>query len=204
MFHTDVIVKARSAFFDTLEGHLRTLWDARDRNTNLDDRWYFRGSWLVLMMALQAWPSSTSYGIFDGPKVDVEALLTEITELAMAKASRTPRRVERMTDEPFLRAPNRPRFDSLFGEGPPGVYVDTKTTPAHLWCGILEAAKDETKTIETVEELLTFVWPDVHVPKLIAEIGNPAKRFREDEELRHALRGALFPEYDTISSTPLH
>jgi hypothetical protein len=180
------------------------LWDSRDYSANPEDRWYFRGSWLVLVMALQAWPSSTSYGIFDGPKVDVEALLTEITDLAMAKTSGTPCRVEKMAYEPFLCAPNRPRFDSLFGEGPPGVYVNTKITPAHLWYGILEAAKDQTKTIKTVEELLAFVWPDVHVPKLIAKIGNPAKRFRQDEELRHALRDVLFPEYDTISSAPLH
>jgi hypothetical protein len=180
------------------------LWASRNRNAAPEDLWYFRGSWLVLWMALQAWPGCTSYGIFDVPKAVEMVLVDEVVRLfGGAKTSRMSHRDNKMADEPFLRLPVRPRFDFLFGNGVPGVYVNTKATPAHLWCGILRGAMDASMTVEIAEELLAFILPDVHVPKMIAAIGDPAVQFRGEENLRHALRDALFPNYNTISSSPL-
>jgi hypothetical protein len=180
------------------------MWASRDHNVSHKDRWQFRGSWLVLWTALQACPSNASYDVFDGPKTDEKVLLLEMLKHGATTTSSTPLRVSRMPAMPYEGVKPHVRFDSAFGNGTSGAGTTTKPTPAQLWYGILQGAMDASKVTSVAEELLESVWPGEVVAEVLDTIGNPAKHFGADDELRLRLRDLLFPTYNTISSAPLH
>jgi hypothetical protein len=184
-------VKHPSTLYELLEGHLRAMWASRDCHVSHKDRWQFRGSWLVLYMAVQSCPSNTCYDIFEGPKADESALLHELSVVVDSKASR---RVSKMPAVPFEGEADHIRYDSAISNGA------SRPTLLHLWRGIMEGATDASKITVAAEELLSYVCPGENAAEILDMIGDPSKQFRKDDELRVRLRDALFPFYTTLSS----
>jgi hypothetical protein len=155
-------------------------------------------------MALQACPSNSSYYIFDGPRADEKMLLLEMLETSAMKTPDNGPQVSRMSATLYEGARPRVRYDSFFCNGTSGAHAIMKPTPAQLWRKILEAAIDASKMSPVAEELLSSVWPGEDVAEILGTIGNPAKHFRKDDELRLAFQGLLFLTYNAVSSAPLH
>jgi hypothetical protein len=156
-----------------------------------------------LWKALQACPSNDSYDVFNGPKTDEKVLLLEMLEHGATTTSSTPLRASRMPVMPYAGVRPHVRYDSAFGNGTSGADTATKLTPAQLWHAILQGAMDSSRLTLVAEELLAFIWHEEDVAEVLDTIGNPAKHFGADDELRLRLRNLLFPTYNTMSSAPL-
>lgn len=189
-----------STLHELLESQLKALWSSRDHSMSEKERWQFRGSWLVLWNAVQACPSNPSYDIFDGLKKDETALLLQLIELCAAKASKNAQRVSKMPATPYVGKRDHVRFDSVFSNPPPSADAAPASTTSQLWHSILEGVTDDTKTNEVAGALLEFAWPEENAIEILDAIGDPARVFRGDDDLRLRLRDLLFPAYTTISA----
>ena len=164
------------------------------------ERWEFRGSWLVLWNAVQTCPSNPSFDIFDGLKKDETALLLQLIELCAAKASKNAQRVSKMPATPYVGKRDHVRFDSIFSKAPSSADAAPMPTTSQLWHSILEGVTDDTKTNGVAGALLGLIWPEENAVEILDAIGNPAKVFRGDDELRLHLRDLLSPAYTTTSA----
>jgi hypothetical protein len=184
-------VKQPHTLYELLEDHLWAVWASRDCDVSHKDRWQFRGSWLVLWMALQTCPSNACYNVFKGPNVDETELLLELDGVKESKASQ---RVSKMPAAPFEGVRDHVRYDSAISGGA------SRPTLSQLWRGIMEGAIDASRMTLAAEELLSCVWPGENTAEILDIIGDPSKQFRNDDELRDRLRDVLFPSYTMLSS----
>jgi hypothetical protein len=126
------------------------------------ERFHFRGSWLVLWMALQASPSNDAFNIFRCAKVDDSAGVLELLQKydCAATTSNMSQLVSKMPAAPNEGTNNHSRIDSaisnVFGAAPGA----SPPTTSELWYGILEGASDALKTALIAERLLVCLWPD--------------------------------------------
>ncbi|KAH7394360.1 hypothetical protein BKA66DRAFT_567310 [Pyrenochaeta sp. MPI-SDFR-AT-0127] len=204
------IVSQQETLYKLLESKLKESYASRDRNMSHEDRWRFRGSWLLLHMAIQACPSNDCYNIFrdknDVP--DESQLLLELLQLSHTHSSSAhTNTISKMPTEPYAKhMKDNGRYDSAISAvslGPtpqqPKMQA-TVSSPVHIWHAILEAATDASKNVSVAEDILGTVWPEKDAAELIYQVGHPSKQLREDEsaELREKFRMALFPEYKTL------
>lgn len=197
---SDIFVKHAETLYELLEGHLKTTWASRDRDVCHKNHWLFRGAWLVLWMALQACPSNTSYDIFEDPKADETALLLDLARITAAKTFSTTHRISKMPAAPFEGSNVHFRYDSVWDSDVSGAFNASKPTYSQLWHSILDGATDVTKTASAAKELLSCVWEGVNVDEILDAIGDPAKQFERDDDLRSEIRDLLIPSYAAFSS----
>ncbi|KAH7391060.1 hypothetical protein DE146DRAFT_724384 [Phaeosphaeria sp. MPI-PUGE-AT-0046c] len=201
---SDSLVKHIDTLYELLEGHLKTTWASRDRDVSHKYRWQFRGGWLVLWMALQACPSNPSYNILEGAKTDETALLLDLASITDMKTPSTIPRISTMPAAPFEGNRDHIRFDSVLGGDALGAHDIPEPSYAQLWHSILEGATDATKTASAAKELLSCVWKGENADNILETMGDPAKHFEHDDELRIAIRDLLFPSYTALSSLLQH
>jgi hypothetical protein len=84
-------MEAVNTLHELLENRLKTLYASRDRYAAHDVRWKFRGSFLLLHMAIQAHPSNDSYDIFrDGKNAPDEGMSAADLLQPTTKVSKMP------------------------------------------------------------------------------------------------------------------
>lgn len=200
--HSDRFQQEPNTFYMLLEGRLKALYAARDRNTAPEDRWRFRGSWLVLWFALQSCASNDSYDIFRDAKPDETAFLISLLEEQhnIEKTPFPPLRVSQLPTEPYTGKTERDRIDSAFSSVSSGQRTVPKPSISQMWHGVLEGATNASKTMAVAESLLSQVWPEKNAVEVIDTIGHPKHLFQEEDELRVRFRDLLFPEYDALVS----
>ncbi|KAF9692134.1 hypothetical protein EKO04_009850 [Ascochyta lentis] len=197
---TEATPEASNTLYELLDTRLKDLYASRDRDVSLEDRWLFRGAWLLLHMATQYCASNPSYYILGGGTSGISeaTLLLEILQYSVSKPLETPSTdVGRMPTMPYTKCDDdSTRRDS-------GCCTTSLPPPpslAFLWYGILAGATDQAKTIRAAECLLGHVWPEKNATAVLEVVGNPAKRLSEDEstELRDQLSLLLYPEYGAL------
>ncbi|KAI4916127.1 hypothetical protein J4E90_004573 [Alternaria incomplexa] len=188
-----------STLYDLLESRLRATYASRDRDMPHEDRWRFRGSWLVLHRAIQGCRSdkgdnASSVGT-DG--ASESTMLLDM--LNQSTRSPTPK-VSGMPAAPYIRHnSDHDRYDSMFGDAPTPTLTPS---PAQLWLSILEATDDTQKIAPMAEQLLGYISQEKKAFDIIEQVGNPHKKFSDadDAQLRLQFRELLCPE--TMSSRP--
>ncbi|KAF1851576.1 uncharacterized protein K460DRAFT_401590 [Cucurbitaria berberidis CBS 394.84] len=201
--------KGFTTLYELLETKLKELYTSRERDLPDEERWKFRGSCLLLHMAIQACPSNDSYNIFREGKSapDESKMLLELLQLGTAKACNIPgNKVSEMPAEPYTkRNSEHARYDSAFSTvslgslQPPNLTKPSKAPPpSQIWHTILQASTGHTKITSVAEDILTYVWPEKNAADILDQIGHPEKQFHEDSELRLQFRRILFPEYDAL------
>lgn len=167
-----------------------------------DDRWRFRGAWLLLYMAIQACPSNDSYDIFrDGNTglCDNEAFLELLPLSNTASLSAPTNKSSQMRAESHSKRTNdNGRYDSACST----VALDPDSqspisSASRIWYAIFGAADNGSKTVSVANDVLGFIWPEKDAAEVLYQLGHPTKQLREDEsaELREKFRMVLFPEY---------
>jgi hypothetical protein len=194
-------VEPVNTLYELLDSRLKALYASRDRYAAHEVRWKFRGSWLLLHMAIQACPSNDSYDIFrNGRSSPEKGTFSADLLMNTTKVSKMPAQLytSRISDDS--------RIDSVFHLAP------TRTPPpaSQIWFAMLEAANDSTKMIPLAENILQWVWPEKNAVDIIDQLGNPGKRFSDtdDAELCRKLRELLFRNtmhspLSTTSNSPL-
>ncbi|CAO2657942.1 Nn.00g072020.m01.CDS01 [Neocucurbitaria sp. VM-36] len=199
-----------TTLYELLETKLKELYASRDRDMSEEERWKFRGSWLLLHMAIQACPSNDSYNIFreNASALDESKMLLELLHLGTVNASRVPRdKVSQMPTEPYTKhGTDHARYDSAFSTVSFGTSQPQRTTkpsivPSHsqIWHAIFEASTNHSKVTSVAEDILAYVWPEKNAADILDHIGHPGKQFCEDAELRQKFREVLFPGYDMLA-----
>jgi hypothetical protein len=184
-------VKVPGTLYELLEDDLKIVYAARDRDMSHEDRWLFRGSWLVLWSALQACPSNACYDIFGGPKKPMTML--DILEHKFAITFSSSFQISKMPAAPYEGGNDRIRIDSATGADPPSEHATCKPTALKLWYRMLEAATDVSKVTPVAESLLVYACPEKNAVEVIETIGNPGKQSHNHDELRLRFQDLLFP-----------
>lgn len=213
--------------YELLEIKLKELYVSRNRDMPGEERWKYRGSWLLLHMAIQACPSNDSYDVFregaaapedssmllellrkwtllfysTGSTNSVTGFSTVVTSSGLYGA-----KVSQMPTAPYSkRDSDHARYDSAYSAISFGhlrsnriARSTTVLPPLQVWYAILEAAADRRVITSVAEDILAYIWPEKNAADILDQIGHPAKQFREDAELRHKFRELLFPEYDIL------
>ncbi|KAF1946787.1 hypothetical protein EJ02DRAFT_366196, partial [Clathrospora elynae] len=191
--------KGISTLYELLDSRLKDMDTYRDRNMSDEIRWKFRGSRLLLSMAIQACPSNDSYDIFrDGTAAPDDSLM--LLGMLMRSTEKNRRlqahEVSQMPADIYPKQNNiHGRYDSMFSN-------TAKPVPPHtaIWLDILEAVNDSTRTTSVAEDLLGYVWPEKKATDVLEQIGNPCMKFSDADadELRTKFRELLFPEYELL------
>lgn len=200
--------------YNLLETNLKALYAARNRVLDVEERWLYRGSWLLLYIAIQACSSNDSYDILRDEKVapSESELLLEILQLNASSTATIPTtKVSRMPQMPYSkRISDHLRYDSAFStvSSVPAAYDAVSATkvqvivptPAQIWRAILEASTDQSKTTPVAEAILGYVWPEKDATIFLYEIGHPQKRLGDGEtdQLHTRFQELLFPEYEEL------
>ncbi|KAJ8112008.1 hypothetical protein OPT61_g5522 [Boeremia exigua] len=184
------------SIYGLLSTKLAGLYACRVRNQPLNERWTFRGAWLILHLATQYCASNPSYDILEAgsSKVSETALVSKILLYSLSNPLDNPTScVDAVPSVPDTKHDDSTRHDSLFSTA--SVHTPT-APPALLWYFIWAGATDSTKTVRAAECLLNHLWADKDALALLEVAGNPAKRLSEDEEmeLREPLGRMLCPE----------
>jgi hypothetical protein len=166
------------------------------------ERFHFRGSWLVLWMALQACPSNDAFDVFRCAKLNDSARVLELLQKydSAATTSSMPQKVSKMPAAPYEGTNNHARIDSAISNGFGAAPGASPPTTSELWYDILEGASDASKTALIAERLLVCVWPDKDAFEILHTIGHPGKKFDSEDDLRLRLRDLLFPGYNGLVS----
>ncbi|KAF2033171.1 hypothetical protein EK21DRAFT_109305 [Setomelanomma holmii] len=193
-----------STLYKALEGRLRALYVARDLDVSHQERFRFRGSWLVLWTALQACPSNEAFDIFRFVKLDESARVAALLHRhdSAAQTSSPPYEVSKMPAVPYQGAHDRVRNDSAISNVFVAAPGPSEPTTSQLWYGVLEGASDVSKTALIAQRLLLCVWPDKDAVEILDTIGHPGKKFEQKDELRLRFRNLLFPGYNTLTALP--
>ncbi|KAJ4366304.1 hypothetical protein N0V83_007940 [Neocucurbitaria cava] len=196
--------------YELLETKLKELYASRDRDMPGEERWKYRGSWLLLHMAIQACPSNDSYNVFrEGAAAPEDSsMLLELLRFSTVVTSwgLYGAKVSQMPTPPYSkRDSDHARYDSAYSAISFGhlrsnriARSTTVLPPVQVWYAILEAAADRRVITSVAEDVLAYIWPEKNAADILDQIGHPAKQFREDAELRHKFRELLFPEYDIL------
>jgi hypothetical protein len=168
-----------STRYEVLDTKLKALYASRDRDVSHAERWRFRGSWLVLYMAIQACPSNDCYKVFRG----------EESSSSSQPISPMPAAIYSQPSQDGVR------YDSAFS-----TVLAPKSTE-QLWLAVIEGAGDPANLMAAVEELMQSVWPEGNAKVILERVGDPAKTFERDAELMARLRELLFPGYEALSRT---
>jgi hypothetical protein len=185
--------KCLTTLYGLLEGRLRAAYASRDRNASHEDRWRFRGSWLLLYKAIQVCPSNDNcdahrYGAQDAYE---KRMLLEMLQLSTERAQYSLHKVSKMSAVPYTRDDSdHRRYDSMLSDAT--TLTPTPST-AQIWLSILEATDDATKIVPMAEELLQYIWSEKKALDIIEQIGDPHEKFSnsDDAELRLKLRESL-------------
>lgn len=199
--------------YDLLNTKLKELYASRERDLPLNERWIFRGAWLILNMATQCCASNPSYDILnagssstdesalllavlrESPSDHIWLLLTSSKEHSMSIQIELPTsRVSQMPAMPYTKCnDDYNRHDSVFSTL--SITKPSPTSPAHLWYIILSGASDRMKTVQAAEFLLNHAWPEKDADAVLKIVGNPAERLSDSDEteLRRALGRILYP-----------
>ncbi|KAK1908037.1 hypothetical protein P3342_013357 [Pyrenophora teres f. teres] len=205
MQNSHVVAKVRArkgsnTLYELLENKLKASYAARDRDVSNQARWRFRGSWLILHMAVQACPSNDSYNIFrggEGPP-DESSMLLELLQRSIGPSQSTTAKVSMVPAGPYTEQnSSHTRYDSMFR----AAGTSSTPSPAQIWLAILQATNDSTKMEGLAEELLGYVYPGQNATDMLDQIGNPNKKFCDDDdaELRAKFRLLLYPEYEALT-----
>jgi hypothetical protein len=185
--------EAPSTEYELLDAKLKVLYASRDRDMTHTQRWQFRGAWLVLYMAIQACPSSSSYDVLrDAETVGQVPTDTTSTSQVQVSTSQMPAELYSKPSE------SHKRYDSGVSTSFSGALLKARPTVAQMWHEIREAASDHKMLVRVAEELLGFAWPETSAKEVIEMVGHPGMRFADEDGLRERFRGLLFPEYDAL------
>jgi hypothetical protein len=158
-----------------------------------EDRWKFRGSWLLLFKAIQVLRNGAQ-------DANEKRMLLEMLQLSTNRTQTSTRKVSKMPAAPYTQHnSDHDRYDSMLSNA---TTLTPAPSPAQIWLSILDATNDATKIAPIAEELLQYVWSEKKAVDTIDQIGDPHKKFSDadDAELR-----AKFPQIlcsDLMSSTP--
>ena len=185
--------------YGLLENRLRATYASRDRDMSHEDRWRFRGSWLVLHRAIQGCrpDKSDDASSVSTDKASENTMLLNM--LNQSTRSPTPK-VSKMPAAPYSRhGSDNDRYDSVFSDCPAPTVTPS---PTQLWLSILEATDDTQKIAPMAEQLLGYIPQEKKAFDIIEQVGNPHKKFSDadDAQLRLQFRELLCPE--TMSSRP--
>jgi len=164
-----------------------------------EDRWRFRGSWLVLHRAIQGCRSDKSDDA-SGVGTDGASENTMLLDMLNQSTRSSTLKVSKMPAAPCTRnGSDHGRYDSMFGDAPTPTLTPS---PAQLWLSILEATDDTQKIAPMAEQLLGYISQEKKAFDIIKQVGNPHKKFSDadDAQLRLQFRELLCPE--TMSSRP--
>ncbi|KAL6708876.1 hypothetical protein ACN47E_002283 [Coniothyrium glycines] len=194
--------------YEILQTMHKETYCPRDPERSKVDHHKYRGSWLLLQMAIQNSPSNPIFDIFrpDCRLPDDSTLLVEVIRqnILQRPSLSSPAETSRMPGElDHKRNSIHVRIDSALSNISP-------TTPRlcgnplapQLWYGVLEGVTDKSRTIQAAETLLGYVWPDQIATDVLEKIGTPDKCLSaaEDEDLREQLRLLLLPESKAFGS----
>jgi hypothetical protein len=189
---------APSTEYELLDAKLKVLYASRDRDMMHTQRWQFRGAWLVLYMAIQACPSSSSYDVLRGAE-KVGQVPTDTTSTSQVQVTTSQILTSRMPAELYSKpSESHKRYDSGVSTSSSGALLKARPTVAQMWHEVFEAASDHKKLADVAEELLGFAWPETSAKEVIEMVGHPGMRFADEDGLRERFRGLLFPEYDAF------
>lgn len=194
--------KCPSTLYELSEGRLRGTYASRDRNASHEDRWRFRGSWLLLYKVIQACPSNDSYDVLQNGARDAneKRMLLRMLQLSTGRTQSFTHKVSKMPAAPYSRHnSDHDRYDSMLSNA---TTLTPTSSTAQIWLSILEATNDARKIAPMAEELLQYIWPENKNVDIIEQIGAPRRKFSDadDAELRVKLRELLCPEF--MPSTP--
>lgn len=196
-----------STLYELLDSKLKESYASRDRDMAPELRWKFRGSFLLLYLAIQACSSNDSYDIIRDNKgpINEEKMLLEVLQQYTSKGCKPVYKVSKMPTEPYSkRSTDHLRYDSMFSNDfkPIASTGDPCPSPPQVWFSILEAANDAMKTFCVAKELLNYVWPGKKAAFVLEQVGNPHMKFSDADaaELRIKFRELLFPEYETLTT----
>jgi hypothetical protein len=185
--------KCLSTLYGLLEGSLRATYTSRNRNASHEDRWRFRGSWLLLYKAIQVCPSNDNYDALQYGAQDAseKRMLLEMLQLSTERAQYPLHKVSKMSAVPYTRDNSyHGCYDSMLSNA---TTLTTTPSTAQIWLSILEATNDATKIVPMAEELLKYIWSEKKALDVIEQMGDPHEKFSnsDDAELRLKLRESL-------------
>jgi hypothetical protein len=207
-----------NTLYSLLGSKLKDLYAHRERRLPLDERWIFRGAWLLLHMATQCCASNPTHDILKpgSSSSNETALLLEVLRKYTSLRECQPltcleeysisehvnlstSRVSQMPVIPFTKSEGTAtRHDSVYDT------LSTKHPPtppsALFWHTIFVGATDRTKTVQAAKYLLRYVWSEKNADATLEAMGNPAKRLSGDDntELRKRLGTLLCPEHNAL------
>jgi hypothetical protein len=112
--------KRPSTLYELMERRIRATYASRDRNMSHEDRWKFRGSWLLLYKAIQACPSNGSGNGFQygAKETNDYIMLLDMLSQSTKKGRSSTSKVSKMPATPYTRHDNdHDRYDSMFSDG---------------------------------------------------------------------------------------
>jgi hypothetical protein len=185
--------KCLSTLYGLLEGSLRATYTSRNRNASHEDRWRFRGSWLLLYKAIQVCPSNDNYDAlqYGAQDANEKRMLLEMLQLSTERAQYPLHKVSKMSAVPYTRDNSyHGCYDSMLSNA---TTLTTTPSTAQIWLSILEATNDATKIVPMAEELLKYIWSEKKALDVIEQMGDPHEKFSnsDDAELRLKLRESL-------------
>ena len=192
----------------------KDLFASRKRDLPYKERWLFRGSWLLLNLAIQYCASNPIFEIWkDSPSEEEDAASLEPALRKYAQAfncsqlinfedhtisSPTTSRPSRISQMPAMihtqRGNVHNRHDSIFSTI--SARPNSPISQEELWYIVEAGALDRAKTALAAECLLSYVWKEKDASAMLDVMGDPAKQLSEEDEteLRMRLGQALFPE----------
>lgn len=208
-------LEASSTLYGLLSNKLKELYTSRKRDLSLQERWIFRGAWLVLNLATQFCASNSSHAVFKGSSSSISeaALLLEVVPKSISDVEQQvlipfeeqnaskpvdlpASRVSQMPRVPYTkRNDDSKRHDSVFSTVP--IHPPLPSSMALLWYTIRVGATDRQKTLLAAECLLGHVWPEKDATAFLKVVGDPAERLGEveDTEPQRRLGHMLYPEH---------
>lgn len=195
-----------TTLYGLLSTKLKELYASRQRDLPLNERWLFRGAWLILHMATQYCASNPNHDILKANSscVNETPLLLEVLRKSTSRQGRqlltgfgehsvskpielSTSRVSKVPTMPYTRRSDESRRqDSIFStvsSQPP-----SSVPPALFWYTVFAGALDESETVRAAECLINHIWAEKDAIVFLEEIGNPAKRFSNDDEMEFRRR----------------
>lgn len=195
-------LKPINNLYELLESNLKALYAARDRNATLEDRWRFRGSYLLLNLAAQACPSNPIYDLFRLQKPDEGALLLSILQFQVSRLKPTKSPPQPLSSPLAIIYSKlnheHTRYDSAFSTVPCDITKSVSPMISELWYAIFEGSTDPSKTIAAATAVVEAACPDMDAVGITEKMGDPCWQFTQEDELRIGLRKRLFPGYNDL------
>ncbi|KAH9880722.1 hypothetical protein IAQ61_001016 [Plenodomus lingam] len=168
--------------YTTLEENLQVLKESRDKDAPADERWHFRGCWLLLYTAMLYCPSNPFYEALGcGKTASADAAVrAKILEPTTVFSSHVSHRCDEVLDTVMF-------------------------LPEHWWIAIWEATTSHAQAVFVAEALLRHIWPENDAAMMLKLIGNPYETLFEFDaaELQRRLQVLLFPELQAALHTQL-